>query len=229
MRWPTVGLVEANVLGTTLAGVVSLGWLATRVEAARRRNLLEWTTDLRLLSANEFEWLVGETFRREGWTVRETGRQDAPDGNIDLELTRDDQRKIVQCKGWQSWLVGVDEIRKFEGTLLREGLLGSAGVFVTLSDFTEQARTEASETGVALIDGRTLFSKVEKARRPEPCPVCKQPMLLDRSRRGWWLRCVVPDCSGKRDLGSESARAVELLTEPPPSLTRPQPAKRDAT
>jgi hypothetical protein len=48
---------------------------------------MEWTSDLRSLSAEEFEWLVGEFFRREEWDVRETGRQDGPDGNVDLELT----------------------------------------------------------------------------------------------------------------------------------------------
>jgi HJR/Mrr/RecB family endonuclease len=216
LHWSTGQLVEANVLGTVLAGVVSLGWLSVQVESAKRRHLVEWTTDLRLLSAEEFEWLVGETFRREGWSVRETGRQDAPDGNIDLELTRDGHRKIVQCKRWESWYVKVDEIQRFAGTLFREGLPGTAGIFVTLSDFTQHARAEARKTGLTLIDGRDLYSKVEKVRRPEPCPTCQRPMHFDRSPRGWWLRCIAPGCSGKRDLGTEPGRAVELLTQSPP-------------
>jgi HJR/Mrr/RecB family endonuclease len=216
LHWSTGALVEANLLGTILAAVISLGWLSAQIDAANRRHLVEWTTDLRLLSAEEFEWLVGETFRREGWAVRETGRQDAPDGNIDLELTREGQRSIVQCKRWESWHVNVDEIRRFEGTLFREGLTGSAGVFVTLSAFTTDAQAEARKTGVTLVDGQTLFSKVERARRPEPCPVCGRPMLFDRSPRGWWLRCIAPGCSGKRDLGSEPGRAVEILTQSPP-------------
>jgi hypothetical protein len=216
LRWSTDALIEANVLGTVVAGVISLGWLSAQVDAARRRHLVEWTTDLRLLNAEEFEWLVGETFRREGWAVRETGRQDAPDGNIDLELARDGQRTVVQCKRWESWHVNVDEIRRFEGTLFREGLAGSAGIFVTLSAFTPDAEAEARKTGMTLVDGRSLYSRVEKARRPEPCPVCKRPMLFDRSPRGWWLRCVALGCSGKRDLGSEPGRAIELLTQSPP-------------
>lgn len=190
LHWSTVALIEANIFGTALAAVVSLGWLAIQVEAASRRHLIEWTSDLRLLTAEEFEWLVGETFRREGWTVRETGRQDAPDGNIDLELTRNGLRKIVQCKRWESWQIKVDEIQRFAGTLLREGLPGSAGIFVTLSGFTEHARAEVRKTGVTLIDGRELYSMIEKARREEPCPVCQRPMRFDRSPRGWWLRCV---------------------------------------
>ena len=215
LNWPVLDLVVANVLGTMLAGLVSLGWLAVQVEARIRRHLVEWTTNLRLLTAEEFEWLVGEVFRREGWEVRETGHQGSPDGNVDLEITRNGQRMIVQCKRWTSNLVGVNEIRKLAGTLMREGLPGSAGMFVTLSDFNEQARAEAQTIGMTLIDNRDLYSRIEKVRRPERCDICQKPMVLARSSRGWWLRCVVAGCQGKRDLGSEPGRAVDLLTQPP--------------
>jgi len=212
LRWGLVGLVEMNLFGVVLAGVVALGWLTARVEAARRRHLVEWTTDLRLLNAEEFEWLVGETFAREGWTVRETGRQGAPDGNIDLKLARDGGRLVVQCKRWTASQVGVDEIREFGGTLLREGLGGSNGLFVTLSDFNAAALNEGKALGIRLMNGRELYERMEKVRKLEPCEMCGKPMLLDRSRHGWWLRCVTPGCAGKRNLASEPGRAVELLT-----------------
>jgi hypothetical protein len=61
-----------------------------------------------------------------------------------------------------SWLVGVDGVRGFAGTLLREGLPGSAGIFVTLSDFTKPARSEARATGIALVDNRDLNDRIEK-------------------------------------------------------------------
>jgi HJR/Mrr/RecB family endonuclease len=185
LHWPAPGLIECNILGVTLAGVVSLGWLAAQVEAAQRRHLVEWTTDLRLLTASEFEWLAGETFRREGWSVEETGRQDAPDGNIDLKLTRNGRRMIVQCKRWTSQAVGVDEVRELAGTLMREGLGGSSGILVTLSAYTPSARAEARTIGIELVDGRELFSRIEKVRRPVRCEICHQPMLLSRSARGW--------------------------------------------
>ena len=211
--WPIWGLVEANIVGTTLSGLLILTWLAAQVQANHRRHLVEWTTNLRLLTGQEFEWLVGEVFRREGWSVRETGRKDGPDGNIDLELTRNGRRAIVQCKRWASWAVGVDEIRMFGGTLLREGLPGDAGIFVTLSDFTEQARAEGRTSGMTLVDNRDLHARVEKVRRVEPCDVCQAPMMLDRSARGWWFRCVAPGCQGKRDLGMDPGGAVDLLTQ----------------
>ncbi len=214
LHWSVTALVAANVLGAVYAAVVSMGWLFIQVVARDRRHLIEWTTNLRLLSAEEFEWLVGELFRREGWKVEETGRQESPDGNIDLDLVRAGERKVVQCKRWGSWLVGVDEVRGFAGTLLREGLPGSAGIFVTLSDFTKPARSEARATGIALVDNRDLNDRIEKARRAEPCPVCQAAMVFDRSARGWWLRCIAPGCSGKRDLSGDPGRAVEFLTRP---------------
>lgn len=99
LGWPTFWLVLVNLLGAVLAACVSLGWLGIQLDAGHRRNLLEWTSNLRLLNPAEFEWLVGEVFRREGWTVQETGRQDEPDGNIDLELTRDDQGRSFSANG----------------------------------------------------------------------------------------------------------------------------------
>lgn len=216
-HWSVSWLVAANVSATMLAGLLILVWLVVQVQAAHRRHLVEWTTDLRRLDSAEFEWLVGEVFHREGWTVAETGRRDGPDGNIDLRLTRAGQTFIVQCKRWSSWLVDVDEIRKFAGTLTRERPPSSAGIFVTLSDFTAQAREEATTLGLTLVDNRDLYARVERVRKKEPCPVCGEPMLLDRSGRGWWYRCLAPGCGGRRDLSNDPGRAVGFLIEPPSS------------
>lgn len=196
------------------AAVMLLNWFAVRIEARDRRQLVEWTSDLRRLDATEFEWFVGELLRREGWMVEEVGRQGAPDGGIDLVTTRGKERKVVQCKRWTSWHVGVDDIRTFAGTLSRDGIAGSAGIFVTLSDFTEPARAEAARMGMTLWDNRDLHARAENVRRTEPCPICAQPMTLGRSQLGWWFRCTMPGCRGKRDLGSDPVRAIELLTRP---------------
>jgi restriction system protein len=204
-----VELIAYNVTGVMLGWAITLAWLFPRVEASQRRHLLEWTTDLRKLSAQEFEWLVGEVLRREGWDVAETGRQAAPDGNVDLRIHRGERVMLVQCKRWDSRQVGVDEVRKLAGTLMRDGLPGSAGMLVTLSEFTEQATAEATKLDMELVDGRQLLHRIEHVRASEPCPSCSAPMILDRSRHGWWLRC--PKCSGKRDLGNEPARALGLL------------------
>jgi len=205
-------LVNLNVIGAVLGWTVTVAWCGSRVQAANRRHLLEWTTNLRLLNFQEFEWIVGEMLRREGWDVTETGCEGA-DGNVDLRARRNEQVCVVQCKRWQSRSVGVDQIRRFAGTLMREQIDPHSGMFVTLSRFTEAARSEAEEIGFELVDGDDLARRIERVRASEPCPTCATPMLLDRSRRGWWLRCPrwAQGCAGKRDLGSEPARALELL------------------
>jgi hypothetical protein len=214
LGWSMLGLVVANIIGTTYAGLVILGWLALQVEAARRRHLLEWTTDLRHLTGEEGEWLLRELFEREGWTVQHTGSQERPDGNIDLDMIREGQRAIVQCKFWQRNRVGVRQVREFGGTLLREGLKGSDGIFVTIADIREDARAEAKKIGMTLFDKTDLHSRIEKVRRPESCPICQKPMRLDHSSQGWWFHCV-SGCPGKRDLGRDPGRVVDLLTQPP--------------
>jgi hypothetical protein len=213
LDWPKSWLISANFTGVFFGALISLTWFVMQIEAKDRRHLLEWTTDLRHLTAEEFEWFVGEVFRREGWAVRETGSQDRADGNIDLENKKGNDRRIVQCKRWTSKPVGIDEIRAFAGTLLRENLLGNHGVFVTFSRFNVHAEAEAKRTGIDLVDRSDLYRRSERVRRAEPCPICGRPMLLDRSPHGWWFRCVAAGCSGKRDLDREPARAVELLTQ----------------
>lgn len=225
LNWSTPNLVSINLIGVAFAALITLGWLFVRLEASHRRHLVDWTTNLRLLTAEEFEWLVGELYRREGWKVRETGSQDGPDGNIDLELTKGRERRLIQCKRWTSRRAGVNVIRAFAGTLLREGIGGAHGDFVTLSSFTEQARQEGAKMGMTLVDGRDLYQRLENARRAEPCPACQSPMALDRSRHGWWFRCTTNGCSGKRNLGADPGRAVDLLTEPP--LQPAAPASQD--
>ena len=154
---------------------------------------------------------MGELFRREGFEVHETGGADTPDGNIDLELYLDGGRRIIQCKRWTAQQVGVDEIRRVLGTLMREHLPASNGIFVTLSAFTTQGREVATKAGVCLLDGRDLHRRIEAVRRSEACPLCSEPMKLAHSSYGWWLRCDSPGCAGKRDLGAEPGRAIELL------------------
>jgi hypothetical protein len=133
-------LVVLNVMDVVFAWTITLAWLLPRTEATHRRHLLEWTTDLRRLSSQEFEWIVDEVLRREGWNVAETGREAAADGNVDLRLRRGNRQMLAQCKRWSSTPVGVDEVRKLAGTLMRERLPGNAGMLVTLSHFTGPAQ-----------------------------------------------------------------------------------------
>jgi hypothetical protein len=213
LKFDTAWLINANLYGTVFAGSVVIAFLIVQLQARDRRHLVEWTSDLRMLDAQEFEYLVGEVLRREGWAVEERGRQGGPDGNIDLEIRRGKEHRIVQAKRWQSRQVGVDVVRAFGGTLMREGKKGDDGIFVTLSDYTPQAREEAKTLRLELVDGADLVARMDKVRKAVPCPICQQPMRFGRSIHGWWFRCVAPGCEGKQNLGALPEKVIALLTE----------------
>lgn len=217
--------IGLNMMGALFGWSVTLAWLYPVVEGRLRRQLLERTSSLRSLSAREFELVVGELFRREGWRVEETGRHGAGDGNVDLRISRGSEHRLVQCKRWQAWKVGVDEVRKLAGVLMRDGLAGSDGLLVTSSEFTPAAVAEAKQTRIELIDGDALVRRLEAvgahdllvrskaAATTWLCPRCSTPMVLDRSPHGWWLHC--PDyrtsCDGKHDLGVDGRQALERV------------------
>jgi restriction system protein len=68
------------------------------------------------LSWKEFELLVGEAFRQRGYAVVETG--DGADGGIDLVLTKNGDRCLVQCKHWKSGArVSVMVLRELLGVM----------------------------------------------------------------------------------------------------------------
>lgn len=100
--------------------LLAICWMAALfsfLRARHRRRLLDTRTDLDSLAAGgwrQFERLVGEAFRRQGYAVEETGLGGA-DGGIDLILRKDGRRTLVQCKQWKRQQVGVSVVREAEG------------------------------------------------------------------------------------------------------------------
>src|ERR1700758_1022401 len=130
LHWMPAWYLGINFASLAIAAFLGFAWIVGLKRAGDRRRLLEWTSDLRRLDAAEFEWLVGEIYRRKGFAIEETGSQHSADGNIDLIANNGEQRLIIQCKRWTSWRVGIDEIQRFAGTMPKtQGSL--ARVFVT--------------------------------------------------------------------------------------------------
>jgi hypothetical protein len=221
----TALLVCCNVAGAALGWTALLAWLFPLTQARRRGDLLDHTSDLRLLSAAEFEVLVGELLRREGWTVHETGGHGQPDGGVDLRIQRGDRTRLVQCKRWDSRLLGVSEVRELAGTLMREGLPGNNGALITSSGFTPAATAEAAAIVLELVGRHELLHRLQQAganqliaavrdvNHAHQCPRCADPMVLDHSPHGWWIHCpnYAAGCKGKRDLGRDPRQALEVL------------------
>lgn len=101
-----------GMMFNVLALVSLIAAVASTVRAAFRRKLLDQQRDLeslKLLSWREFEQLVGEAYRRQGYSVVETGGGGA-DGGVDVRLSRGGETVLVQCKRWRTQRVGVDKV-----------------------------------------------------------------------------------------------------------------------
>lgn len=154
-----------------VAGIILIvGAVATLKRWASGRALDTQTgaESLRELSWLEFERLLAEAFRREGYTV-EPGGGSAPDGGVDLRLFREGRLVLVQCKHWKVWKVGVKIVRELRGVVSSEGADG--GIVVTSGKFTAEAVDFARTSGIRLVDGEELLLLIRAVqRRPQAQP-----------------------------------------------------------
>ena len=177
---------------------------------------------LRGMSWRDFELLVGEAFRLQGYSVTETGG-DGADGGIDLKLKKGNEVFLVQCKQWRAYKVPVNVVRELFGVMSAEGATG--GFVVTTGIFTADAKAFAEGRNIDLIDGHALAKMVERARAArsagqngktttpttvisaitskEPlCPRCGGSMVKRIAKQGsnaggaFWGCTAFPKCRG---------------------------------
>jgi len=109
---------------------------------------------------SQFEQLVGESFRMQGYGVVETGTA-GPDGGIDLVLSKGSEKFLVQCKQWRATKVGVTIVRELYGVMAARGAAG--GFVVTSGAFTADAIAFAEGRNIQLIAGPDLHQLIRKA------------------------------------------------------------------
>jgi restriction system protein len=178
---------------------------------------------VRAMSWHEFELLIGEAYRRRGYAVAETGGGGA-DGGVDLVLTRDGKKTLVQCKHWKVYSVGVSVVRELFGVMAARG--AAAGIVITSGNFTQAAREFAAGKRIELVDGPALALMLRSASGPAPtagaakaehgggpstgqlpaCPSCSKPMVRRVAKQGatageaFWGCTGFPSCRGTRPL-----------------------------
>lgn len=114
---------------------------------------------LEMLSGREFEQLVGEFFRRKGFSVEHRGGR-LPDGGVDLVARIGEDSYLVQCKHWRVQRVGVAVVREICNVAVAGG---AAGVFVVTSgSFTDEARKFVADNriDIELITGERLHRMI---------------------------------------------------------------------
>lgn len=113
------------------------------------------------MSWREFELLVGEAYRLQGYRVTEIGGG-GPDGGVDLVLVKGSEKFFVQCKQWKAYKVGVTTVRELYGVMAAKGATG--GFVVTSGRFTADAKDFAQGRNIELVDGPRLFAMIQQAR-----------------------------------------------------------------
>ncbi|PPT92363.1 restriction endonuclease, partial [Xanthomonas arboricola] len=147
-------------LAWMLLGVCWLAALFSYLGTRSRRRFLETRTTLESLSAGgwrQFEQLVGEAFRRQGYSVEETGLGGA-DGGIDLILRKDNRRTLVQCKQSKRQQVGVSVVREMFGLLAHHQ--AHAVKIACIGTYTKNAERFAEGKPIELIGGEQLLEMI---------------------------------------------------------------------
>jgi restriction system protein len=167
-------------------------------------------TAITSMNWREFERLVGEAFRRQGFTVTGFGGN-GPDGGVDLGLAKNGERFLVQCKHWRKRQVGVTVVRELKGVMSVQGARG--GFVVAGGEFSREARQFADSCAIKLIDGAALeeligsspaadgrsratdgglratdrapmsYARIAKATAPS-CPRCGTSMVERKAKQG---------------------------------------------
>jgi restriction system protein len=184
----------------------------------RKRKLLDNQKDLhgiRSLGWQEFEELVGEAYRRQGYTVRENSGT-GPDGGVDLFIKKDGNAYLVQCKQWRSMKIGVKVVREMYGIMTAKHASGD--IIITSGMFTQEAKSFAAGKPIDLVEGGQLADLVGIVRKsatpfstsPPPiedstaklCPKCGAEMAIKTARQGkyagqkFWSCTKFPTCRG---------------------------------
>ena len=170
MTGAVVGAVWRPIAGVAQYFLPLLCLVGAAVSAWRRhvrRTLVDNVTASPVVSIlegmtwQEFEMLVGEGYRLQGYSVLESGGG-GPDGGVDLVLRRGGETFLVQCKQWHAFKVGVQVVRELYGVMAAKGAAG--GFVVTSGHFTQDAKDFASGRNVTLVDGPMLHKLLHQAR-----------------------------------------------------------------
>lgn len=157
--------------------VFAIGGLLSFIIALVKRiffNKTESLSDIKAMRWQDFEFLVGEYYRRKGYAVFEMGG-DSPDGGIDLLAKKNGEKLIIQCKHWQAFKVDVKIARELYGVMV--DATASGAVLITSGDFTQPTIDFVKDKPIELIDGYKLAKLIAEVKT-----VAQKPAIPEKSR-----------------------------------------------
>jgi len=230
LRWILPAMVgQDKLLQAVAAGTAPLAYLfallfgllavGSALFATKRRRLVDDQQGLETLRAaswKDFEYLVAEAYRRQGFDVDYSVGKGA-DGGVDLVLRKDGRKSLVQCKQWKTFSVGRPVLQQMFGIMNDE--TADEVIVVTSGQFTGEAREFAQRNPIRLVDGPKLLELVRSVQAgrkngtqaepelaavviPPRCPRCDKEMVLRIARHGqragsnFWGCPSYPRCKG---------------------------------
>lgn len=223
MRWILPSMEFGNpILRSIAAAMPNVAWFfgllllfpaaISFIRSKQRQRLLDTRSDIDSigdLSWTNFELLIGEAFRRQGYSVEERGGGGA-DGGVDLVLRKNGEKVLVQCKQWKSRQVGVSVVRELYGVMVHEK--AAKAVVAISGEFTQEAKDFARGKPLELLNGPALYQLIarvqvsttsqkaapnpsipekdlypvwkETSGNPGPCPECGSEMVRRVAKRG---------------------------------------------
>lgn len=219
-----------HMLAYGVAGVVVLAWVGAEIRKLTSRRLFDTAVDtghVNDFTWQQFEHLIGEHYRRQGYMAEVVGSP-AGDGGVDILLNGHGQTLLVQCKHWKAFKVGVHEVRDLHSVVTSRRVSG--GILITSGRFTAEAKAYAAETGIRLVDGTALRRLLHAAQAsparsapelkpptpPAPsvagptCPRCGKRMVRRTAQSGayagsdFWGCPAYPKCKAVRNIPSRA-------------------------
>jgi restriction system protein len=224
----TLPRLVSPMLAWVFGGGILMAWVCAEVHKfliRRNFNSRSCVESLGQMSWQQFEHLVSEAYRRQGYVAQVVGSPSG-DGGVDIELRRKGRFILVQCKQWKAYKVGVKPVRELLGVVVSRR--ADKGIIVTSGTFTAEARrfVEDNSRHLEAVDGPGLFELIRSVQKqstaasagaavlPIPvseqsnsspnCPQCGVPMVprvahkgTDRASRFWGCPNF-PGCRGTR-------------------------------
>ena len=170
-------------------------------------NQIQSNNTLDSISPQEFELIVLEAFAMLGYKATHTSW--SGDEGIDGILVKGKNKIVIQCKKQKS-KVGQPALRDFLGAMKHANC--SEGIFITISSFSDPAKSFVKEKNIKLIDGQRIIEllrttinedfvlngrKVIFPRKLEEriCPECGSKLRKRLGVRGFFWGCEkYPQC-----------------------------------
>ncbi|MGI2030177.1 restriction endonuclease [Endozoicomonas acroporae] len=148
--------------------------------------------NLQEMDWKRFEELCQKYFQYKGYDSKLTGS--GADGGVDVVLKRSTSEGesitiYVQCKAWSNQRVGVKPVRELYGVMASDEV--PIGIFITASDFTDDAKVFARGKKFQLISGERLLSLINQL------PDDQQTKLASAALEGDFKTPTCPKCDTK--------------------------------